>query len=281
MPSTPKPDLLPSLWDLSKFASHRKAPIATVLKAAIEQHKVRVEADETRLLFAFLAALEKIGPLCKAQIYQDAFAAVVTSPQADKTFLEFGATDGVSLSNSHTLETRLGWRGVLAEPSPQWHKALRENRPDTTILTECIWSRSGEELDFFVSDVGVLSTLEAYRTSDAEGLKANANKRNESGTTVTVTTISLNDVMEQHFDAKAPSFLSIDTEGSEFDILSVFDFGAYRPIAATVEHNFTSAEKNLDTLFSEAGYRRVFREITAFDAWYLRNDVFDQVRVVT
>ena len=44
----------------------------------------------------------------------------------DKTFLEFGATDGLELSNSYMLENFLGWKGVLSEPSPQWHNLLKK-----------------------------------------------------------------------------------------------------------------------------------------------------------
>lgn len=49
--------------------------------------------------------------------------------ETNKRFLEFGASDGTEPFNSFMLEAIKGWKGVLAEPDPQWHKALISNRP--------------------------------------------------------------------------------------------------------------------------------------------------------
>ena len=68
--------------------------------------------------------------------------------------------------NTFLLEREFGWKGVLAEPSEQWHSDLKKNRPNATIVTECIYSESGLTLDFFVSAAGELSTLEDFRQSD-------------------------------------------------------------------------------------------------------------------
>ena len=111
----------------------------------------------------------------------DAFAAFIVGDLFDKTFLEFGATDGVHLSNSYMIENNLGWTGALAEPSPQWHEQLKNNRPNTRIITDCIWKCSGEKLDFFVSDVGVFSTLNDYKLSDLSSMPANTRERIKNG----------------------------------------------------------------------------------------------------
>ena len=65
----------------------------------------------------------------RSQLYQDMFASFIVGDKFDKTFFEFGATNGIDLSNSFTLERYLNWKGVLSEPSPQWHHELKKNRP--------------------------------------------------------------------------------------------------------------------------------------------------------
>lgn len=208
----------------------------------------------------------------RSQLYQDLFALFILKEKKDGTFCEFGATNGVELSNSHLLESEYGWRGVLAEPSPQWHKELAENRPKAQLVLDCIYSETGHSLDFFVSDTGVLSTLEEFRNSDAASMPGNTRKRNEGGSKHTVDTISLNDVFIKYFDSAPIDYLSVDTEGSELLILENFDFDKFAPKVVTVEHNFSSIEKELDALFSRNNYLRVFSEQSQFDAWYVLQD---------
>lgn len=204
-----------------------------------------------------------------SQLFQDLFVLFVHNGKTNGTFLEFGATNGVELSNTFLLEEKFSWTGVLAEPSPQWHSKLLKNRPNATILTDCIYSETGKSLDFFVSDVGVLSTLEEFRNSDLSSMPGNTKARNASGYNCEVDTISLNDVILTHFDGTKIDYMSVDTEGSELSILQHFDFLKYAPKVVTVEHNYTDNEEKLDELFIKHNYRRFFKEYTQFDAWYV------------
>lgn len=103
-------------------------------------------------------------------------------------------------------------------------------------------------------------------------MPGNAKKRNKDGYSVKVPTISLNDVFIKYFNWEKIDYMSVDTEGSEFLILSNFNFDKYGPKIVTVEHNFTSSENKLDSLFKENNYKRIFAAHTQFDAWYVRED---------
>ena len=105
----------------------------------------------------------------------------------------------------------------------------------------------------------------------------NTSTRTKNGKTVRVKTISLNDVIEKYFNAKCPSYLSVDTEGSEYEILKGFNFKKYRPVVFTVEHNFTTLQGKIDQLMEENDYVRVFKNITAFDGWYISKEGFDSL----
>ena len=63
--------------------------------------------------------------------------------------------------------------------------------------------------------------------------------------------------------------MSVDSEGSELLILENFNFEKFSPKILTVEHNFTESQNALDKLFSRNNYKRIFREYTQFDAWYV------------
>ncbi len=225
--------------------------------------------DFDSILLEFYSYLLKHRNSSKSQLFQDLFVQFIHNDKTNGTFLEFGATDGLSLSNSVMLENKFGWTGVLAEPSPQWHEKLFENRPNATILTNCIYSETGKKLDFFVSDLGDSSTLEEFREADALSMPRNARARNASGYNCEVKSISLNDVMSKYFAGIKIDYMSVDTEGSELLILKQFDFDTYAPKVVTVEHNFSNAEDELDELFFLHNYQRFFKGFTQFDAWYV------------
>ena len=107
-------------------------------------------------------------------------------------------------------------------------------------------------------------------------MPGNSNKRNEAGTNLEVETISLNDAIESEFSGNCPSYISVDTEGSEFEILRSLNFKKFRPILFTVEHNFTNMQSEIDKLMLENNYVRVFNKLTLFDAWYVSADVNDK-----
>ena len=212
-----------------------------------------------------------------SQLYQDMFASFIVGDKFDKTFLEFGATDGIELSNTYMLENFEGWRGVLSEPSLQWHEALKKNRKNSKIITKCIWSQSGKNLDFFMSDVGILSTIKDFIESDKNSMPGNTLDRKKAGKLISVETISLNDVIKEYFSNISPSYISIDTEGSEYEILKSFNLDIYRPKVFTIEHNFTDLQMKFDDLMKLNNYKRIFRELTAFDAWYVSEETLKEL----
>lgn len=265
-----------NFFNISSFVRKNKLEHINALIHAFEQNAL-VENNKN-LLLNFINSIRNKKDI-KSQLYQDMFASFIVGDNFDKTFFEFGATDGIDLSNSYTLERYLNWKGVLSEPSPQWHDELKKNRPYTNIITECIWSESNKELNFFESDVGVLSSLENFKESDKLSMPGNTQARLKSGKKIIVKTISLNDAIEKQFNSKSPSYISIDTEGSEYEILKNFNFNKYRPLVFTIEHNFTELQLKIDEIMSLNDYIRVFKSLTAFDAWYVEKNVFNEINI--
>ena len=262
-------------WQITVHSIQNKVSVYKVLEAA--KNKELLIPEDEKILFNFINYIKNLKKNHYAQIFQDIFASFIVQNNFKKTFLEFGATNGINLSNTYLLEKELGWSGILAEPDIQWHEALRKNRPKTKIITQCIWKKSNEKLKFFSSSQGVLSTLEDFKFSDKETMPDNSNNRNISGKNIIVETISLNDVVTKYFDGICPSYISIDTEGSEFEILNSFNFSKFKPVIFTVEHNFTKLEQKIDELMVKNNYSRIFRKLTSFDAWYVSNDMLNQL----
>jgi len=255
-----------NFWHVASTARSKNIDDFLLLNEAFNQNALNDQ--NRRFLKNFIDSFKNKKGI-KSQLYQDVFASFVVGNKFDKTFLEFGATDGIEFSNSYMLENRLGWKGVLSEPSPQWHDSLKSNRKNTKIITQCIWSKSKETLDFFMSDAGVYSTINDFVDNDKNSMPANTKLRKKTGKIISVKTISLNDVVKEYFNNISPSYISVDTEGSEYEILKSFNFNSFRPKIITVEHNYTDIEIKVDNLMNDNNYKRVFKNLTDFDAWYV------------
>ncbi len=200
----------------------------------------------------------------KAQLLQDLYVMYKLNSKRDGFFVEFGAAGGVNLSNTFLLEKQGGWRGILAEPFPLWHDSLAINRK-VIIDHRCVWSQSGEQLEFLGTEhAPEYATILDFRDADKYGVG-----RSRSNNVITVESISLNDLLFQHSAPIDIDYLSVDTEGSEFEILNNLDFARYHPRVITVEHNFNSVLRdNLNNLLVGNGYVREFEELSMFDDWY-------------
>jgi FkbM family methyltransferase len=199
----------------------------------------------------------------KSQLRQDLFVLSELDFKKNGFFVEFGATNGVDLSNTYLLEKEFGWSGILAEPAKCWHRELRNNRSATT-ESNCVWKNSGSTLTFNEVDVGELSTIDTYSSADLH------RKARRQGKTYDVKTISLNDLLSKHNAPKQIDYLSIDTEGSEFEILNNFDFSKHTFQIITCEHNFTPMRDRIFSLLSRNGYARKFESLSKFDDWYIK-----------
>ena len=197
-----------------------------------------------------------------SQLGQDVFAISEMGFKKNGYFVEFGATNGIDLSNTYLLEKMYKWNGILAEPAKRWHDELESNR-GCIVEKSCVWSRSGEQIEFLETGIGELSTINSYSAADSHS------KHRKGGARYLVSTISLMDLLQKNSAPEFIDYLSIDTEGSEYEILKAFDFSKYRFGVITCEHNFTPAREAIFQLLSSYGYIRKHQELSAFDDWYV------------
>jgi len=181
-------------------------------------------------------------------------------------YVEFGALNGKDFSNTYILE-KLGWRGVIAEPHPDYADIVRKNRK-CDFSTKCVFDKTGETV-VFNAVVGrpALSSIGTHiNQDDKKALRQNFVAHH-------VETITLEDLL---LEVKAPTkidFLSIDTEGSELAILRAFNFKKFDIQLICVEHNDTMRDE-LYTLLSANDYTRKWPELSGHDDWYVRKDAY-------
>jgi FkbM family methyltransferase len=183
-------------------------------------------------------------------------------------FVEFGAGDGKTISNTLLLEQNYGWSGVLCEPALVFRTSLESSR-GCSLDFRCVSAQSGKRVTFAENlnpDMSGIqeSAGQKYKKSHARTAK-----------TYEVETISLLDLLTHHNAPRRINFLSIDTEGTEFDILYKFDFSSFAIDALTVEHNFGRDRQATRDLLSSHGFVRVEEELSEQDDWYVSAEIFE------
>ena len=208
----------------------------------------------------------------KSQLGQDIFVVANSDNKKENFFIEFGATDGLTISNTYLLEKEFNWKGILIEPASIWHQNLEKNR-NCIIDKRCIYSKSGEKISFLVvqnnqkAEPG-LSSLEEYAANG----DWSSNLRLKNSKKEIVETITLDDLLDFYNAPRFIDYMSVDTEGSEFDILKSIDFKKRKIKIITVEHNYHKNRGKINNLLEKNGYLRVYKDFSKFDDWYILKD---------
>jgi FkbM family methyltransferase len=251
--------------ELTRYESNREvAQLKNIFGALVELAQLEKAAPGSEEV-EFLVFAQKHLHNSRSQILQDLFVLYELREKKNGFFVEFGATNGVDSSNSYALEKDYAWDGILAEPGRKWHAALRASRR-SHIDQRCVWSETGHRLVFNEVAEPELSTIDMYSSTDRYG------RARGSGDRYDVETVSLNDLLRENRAPSTIDYLSIDTEGSEFDILRAFDFDKYSVSVITCEHNYSDAREKIWQLLTSKGYRRKFEALSAVDDWYVRGN---------
>ena len=235
------------------------ADLLTLLVGLRDGTATRTDHPEFPFIYFVLERLTR----SKSQLLQDLWVLYELGSPTGGYFVEVGASDGVIFSNTHMLETQYGWRGIVAEPSRVWYPQLRANRA-CAIDARCVWRETGTRVSFNEASTPMHATIDSYSYDD---LHAESRRQ---GRRYPVETVTLNDLLAAHGAPRRIDYLSIDTEGSELDILAAFDFGAYDVRLITVEHNHTARREAIFDLLTGHGFARKFESLSRVDDWYVR-----------
>lgn len=252
---------------IHKKESDRASAFLNLLLMHRKQQRQNDWDPATRTLEGFMEFAIPRVKHAQGQLFQDLWALYELDAKQGGYFVEFGATNGITMSNSHVLEHHWGWQGIIAEPNPDFHERLARER-GCEISHKCVYSRTGDTMTFLCTEKGMFSRLAEINPEDHNEDTMRANHRE-----VPVQTISLNDLLDEHDAPEEIDYMSVDTEGSELEILSAFDFDRRLVKLFTIEHNFTPLRGQIYDLMTSKGYVRRFPEYTRFDDWYVHRSL--------
>jgi FkbM family methyltransferase len=181
----------------------------------------------------------------------------VFNEQRNGFFLDVGAHDGVTISNTYILENRYDWRGICIEANPDTFELLKRNRR-CQCVNVCLDQAEGEVA---FTKRGVWGGIISSETDNKPGSPENV---------IVVPTTTLSNLLGRLSAPKKIDYLSIDVEGAEDRVLKEFPFSDYHISCITIER----PSRTLRTILEANGFTLI-KEIPGLDCFYLHNDMLD------
>jgi FkbM family methyltransferase len=179
---------------------------------------------------------------------------VVFSGKTDGFFVEIGAHDGISISNTYYLEKFKNWRGVLIEPNQK-------------LLEKAKKVRSAECLNCAISD---RNGKVEFIPDGAIGRVASSEEK--STQTIEVNSSTLKKALENVEAPEGIDYLSVDVEGHENEVFFDFPLRDYEISAVTIE----DPEAQLRRKLRKSGYLKII-EVPKVDCLYVKSEIKNEI----
>lgn len=148
-------------------------------------------------------------------------------------FVELGANDGITQSNSFYFELKRNWRGVLVEPSPHNFLLCKKIRSKKNYIycNACVgFDFKGKYVDIKYSNLmSISNNLDLDLLSKKDHIKNSIQHLNENEEVFQFGSmaVTLNTLLEKSNAPKIIDFLSLDVEGAELEVLKGIDFNLF------------------------------------------------------
>ena len=155
-------------------------------------------------------------------------------------FVEAGANDGQTQSNTAYFARYRGWRGLLVEPIPELAARCRAARPESVVENCALVTSDADGQTVPMTYCGLMSVVEGgWSDPEAERAHVETGRQIQSLATyhVDVPGRSLSALLDKH-KMKHVDLLSLDVEGFEQQALAGLDFRRHRPRFILVEARF-------------------------------------------
>ncbi len=170
-------------------------------------------------------------------------------------YIDIGAYHPQRLNNTY-LFYRKGWHGITIEPNPTTLNVFKRKRPRDTHINIGIAEKE-REVNYYIFDEESLNTL-SKETADKYVALGHVIKK-----TTKIFVKPLREILQEFVKKQSIDFLSVDTEGSELEILKSNDWNNFRPqylIVESLEYSSRNPKKTnvaLDPWLKSVGYEKV------------------------
>lgn len=180
------------------------------------------------------------------------------SDECNGVFVDVGANDGVTFSNSKFFEESLGWRGICVEPHPEAFTKLSLERPRCININAGVSTLRGK-LEF-LKVTGYSEMLSGFSDFMTEHHRSRIDQEiathGGNVTSIYVESLPLGGLLSQYHITHV-DLMSVDVEGHEIAVLKTLDFSKVFVRYIVLEENTAEARKDTEEYMSSVGYKRL------------------------
>jgi FkbM family methyltransferase len=147
---------------------------------------------------------------------------------SDGFYIECGANDGITQSNTYKLETYKNWKGILIEPSEIKINQCKNNRNNKNIFLNCALVSNDYQNEFIEGDFNYSDNGQSLMAS------INGQRRANTSNLINVKARTLASILDE-FKIEKIDLFSLDVEGYELNVLNGLDLNRHKPTNILIE----------------------------------------------
>ena len=191
-----------------------------------------------------------------SQCKQDKFVDFLFNKKQHKVFLDIGAHDGISFSNTYFFEKYRNWTGICIEPNPDVFIKLQKNR--SCILENCCISDEDKTVTFRKVEGDperemLSGILDFFDQGHINMIDTEIKLYGGKYTDIPIDSKNINEILLKHHIPHI-DYCSIDTEGAEYLIIKSIDFNVIDITIFTIENNNNNNNKKVREFLKEKDY---------------------------
>lgn len=188
-------------------------------------------------------------------------------------YVDVGAHDGTTYSNTRFFDDTLGWVGICIEPIDTVFQTLVANRPRADCINACAYNRAGEVEFCNITDYSeMLSGVHAdYSPEHLARIHKELRDKGGEMEIKVKKAVTLQSVLDER-GISFVDYLTIDTEGSERKVLEGIDWARAKIAIIDIENNYSGEQNtNIHQYLLDRGY--VYGMTIVGDEIYVRPDL--------
>lgn len=178
----------------------------------------------------------------RSQLRQSKLVDNLLSGRRNGFFIECGANDGETISNSLFFELQRNWTGLLIEANSKYHQTLLDKNRHAYVMNACLGTTQRPATVSFRQQEGLSRIISETRSSGANAVSVNCFPLSAITSALGIS----------HVD-----YLSLDVEGPEVDILRTIDWTRLRIDVITVEYRVYCGRKPLRCINRNATLKKL------------------------